>query len=253
MDQLDAITVTHIREVITVPSPKTRPQPMVKRPSFGLSFCTEGEIRYTHKGRVFVSRPDVAVLLPKDATYQLERTVAGHFPLINFQCAHFAPDTFIVIPLREPERYWRRFARLQQYHADPRNHHRAMEVFYEIQAMIGDEQRGDSLPLQRALFYLQEHCSDPQLRIADAAAHAAISEVWLRRQFAAAYGMSPKQYVLDRRLSKAQQLLTEGSLSVTQVAEECGFAGIQHFCRCFKGKTGTTPTAYANEQRRRPL
>lgn len=250
----DVVTVTAIREVITVPSLPTPPRPMVKRPTFGLSFCTQGEIRYTHYGQTFVSHPGVAIILPKGASYTLERTVEGHFPLINFLCEDtFAPDTFMVIPLREPERYIRRFNRLQQYSNDPRNRHRSMAVFYDILAMLGDEQREDSLPLQRALAYLQEHYSEPQLRMETVAAEAGIGEVWLRRQFTAAYGISPKQYVLERRLSKAQQLLTEGQQTVTQIAEACGFADIYHFSRCFKSKIGVSPTMYAQEQRGRLL
>ncbi len=254
MSVLEGITVTAIKEVINVASVRSAPHPIVNRSTYGLSFCTAGEIRYTHQGRVFISRPGVAILHPQGSTYMLERTADGHFPLVNFLCEDgFPADAFTVIPLQEPERYLRRFQRLQQYCQETRNRHRAMAVFYDILAMLEDEQRMDSLPLQRAMTYLQENYSEPHLHIEDVAAYAGISEVWLRRQFADAYGMSPKQYVLERRLSKAQQLLTESDLTVTQVAEACGFGGIYHFCRIFKEKTGYTPTAYAARQRQLPL
>lgn len=254
MSLTEGITVTAILEVINISSERSAPHPIVNRPNCGLSFCTDGEIRYVHQGRVFISRPGVAILHPKGSTYTLERTVEGHFPLINFFCeGGLSADAFAAIPLREPERYLRRFDRLQQYCQESRNQHRAMALFYEMLAMLEEEQRLDSLPLQRAMAYLQEHYSDPHLLIEDAAAHADISQVWLRRQFAAAYGMSPKQYVLERRLSKAQRLLAENRCTVSQIAEECGFTSIYHFSRCFKEKTGYTPTAYAARHRQLPL
>lgn len=254
MSLTEGFTVTAILEAINISSQRSAPHPIVNRPCCGLSFCTDGEIRYTHQGRVFVSRPGVAILHPMDSTYILERTVDGHFPLINFLCeGDFPADAFTAIPLQEPERYLRRFEKLQQYCQEPRNRYRAMAVLYEMLAMLEEEQRPDSQPLQRAIVYLQEHYSDPLLRIEDVAAHAGISQVWLRRQFAAAYGISPKQYVLERRLSKAQRLLAENRYGISQIAEDCGFTSIYHFSRCFKEKTGYTPSAYAARQRQLPL
>ena len=78
---------------------------------------------------------------------------------------------------------------------------------------------------------------------------AGISEVYLRKLFLTYYKITPKQYILDIRLSKAKQLLVDTAFTVTDIARECGFASLYHFCRCFKKKTGTTPTEYAKNNR----
>ena len=49
---------------------------------------------------------------------------------------------------------------------------------------------------------------------------------------------------------RAKQLLETGNLSVTQVAEKCGFSGVYHFCRSFKNITGLTPTQFAKQSQK---
>lgn len=64
-----------------------------------------------------------------------------------------------------------------------------------------------------------------------------------RRQFSMAYGMSPVQYRNRLRVNRAQQLLAEGSCTVTEAAYASGFENLGYFSRCYKKLTGETPQA----------
>ena len=44
-------------------------------------------------------------------------------------------------------------------------------------------------------------------------------------------------------------MLTDATLKINAVAENCGFSNPYHFCRIFKQKTGLTPNAYLNRLR----
>lgn len=57
-------------------------------------------------------------------------------------------------------------------------------------------------------------------------------------------GKTAKDFIADRILSAAQQLLSDASLSVSQVSQRLGFLYAQHFIRFFKARTGKTPTQY---------
>ena len=46
-------------------------------------------------------------------------------------------------------------------------------------------------------------------------------------------------------IEKAKQLLIARSCNVEDVAEQCGFSSVYHFCRTFKTRTGMTPTQYS--------
>lgn len=71
-----------------------------------------------------------------------------------------------------------------------------------------------------------------------------------RKHFKAATGMAPGQYSMQIRLRQAQDLLTEGSMSVKEVAGVLGFESPQYFSRIFKQKTGRTPGSYRRQSDR---
>ena len=58
------------------------------------------------------------------------------------------------------------------------------------------------------------------------------------------FGVSPLEDLNNARIEKAKFLLTDEKLSVTEVAERCGYSGIHHFSRTFKAHTGLSPMNY---------
>ena len=57
-------------------------------------------------------------------------------------------------------------------------------------------------------------------------------------------GRTAKDFIADRLLTAAKQLLDDSSLSVNEVGMQLGFEYSQHFIRFFKAHTGMTPTQY---------
>ena len=60
----DGVTVTDIVSVQTIRSQRGRHSYIKDRPSYGISFCTEGQITYYMDGVQTVSTPERAVILP---------------------------------------------------------------------------------------------------------------------------------------------------------------------------------------------
>jgi AraC family transcriptional regulator len=74
------------------------------------------------------------------------------------------------------------------------------------------------------------------------AAVARLSVYHFARQFKAATGLPPHQYVIARRVERAKQLLQEGGdLSLAEVAACAGFSDQSQFCHHFKHLVGVTP------------
>jgi AraC family transcriptional regulator len=74
---------------------------------------------------------------------------------------------------------------------------------------------------------------------------ANLSPSHFARQFRAATGSAPHQYVIARRVEQAQQLLREEEeLSLGEVAFRVGFADQSHFSLHFKGIVGLTPRQF---------
>lgn len=58
------------------------------------------------------------------------------------------------------------------------------------------------------------------------------------------YGITPMQSVINERINMAKSLLEYGGLSVSDVTAACGFSNICYFSKCFKEKTGVSPSKY---------
>lgn len=57
-------------------------------------------------------------------------------------------------------------------------------------------------------------------------------------------GHTAKDFISDRMLIAAKQLLNDESLSIKAISQQLGFEYPQHFVRFFKAKTGQTPSDY---------
>jgi AraC-like DNA-binding protein len=69
------------------------------------------------------------------------------------------------------------------------------------------------------------------------------------RLFRMTTGMPPYRWVRAFRLEQAKELLFNSSLSLAQIAYDCGFADQSHFTRAFAAATGTTPGAWRRARR----
>lgn len=95
--------------------------------------------------------------------------------------------------------------------------------------------------LRNTLEFIDAHLSDP-LTLAELAAQAALSEYHFARMFRQSVGLAPHQYVMQRRIDHARQLVRNSTLPLTEVALRCGFSSASHFSNRFKAATGATPS-----------
>lgn len=244
---LKGITVTEIKNAVTIYSEKGRCDRMTGRRSFGLSFCKQGQITYVQNGCEYVSNKESAVILPKGATYLIKGDASGAFSLINFECLDFLCDTITVIPTRNVEELIADFERMKRLFGFESNRAQIFSIFYGMLHKLS----ADNLPreLLGAVRMIGSDYADAALTNAKLAAACNISEVYFRKLFTKHFGISPKQYIIDVRMQRAKQLLAEGAWSAAAIAEQCGFSNPYHFCRLFKEHTGTTPAAYRKANR----
>jgi AraC family transcriptional regulator len=79
------------------------------------------------------------------------------------------------------------------------------------------------------------------------AREANYSSTHLLRSFRASTGMTPHQYLLERRVAKAEGLLRDKGRRLIDIASQCGFASQAHFTQIFKTRRGLTPGRYRRE------
>ena len=248
MNIINKITVTDIKELLTVLSPKGRNEAIKNRKSYGLSFCAEGKITYEIDGKQAVSDENHAVILPKGQSYSLRGDKTGKFPVINFDCKEFLCDEVISLSIQSADTYIKDFEKMKALSLFEENRAKMMSVFYNMLHRLSTESSVHNVILP-AIKYIERNYQNPKLSNAELAEKCNISEVYFRKIFTQAYKTTPKQFILEIRINKAKQLLSDGFLNICAVAEECGFSNQYHFCRLFKEKTGLTPTEYMKQNR----
>lgn len=248
MNALNKITVTDIKELFTVSSPRGRKEEIRNRKSYGLSFCAEGKITYKINGKPAVSDEKHAIILPKGQSYSLYGNKSGIFPVIDFDCKELLCDEVISLPIQSAETYIKDFEKMKALSLFEENRAEIMSVFYSMLHRLSLESSVRNVIIP-AIKYIENNYQNPKLSNAALAEQCNISEVYFRRIFTEAYKTTPKQFIVDIRINKAKQLLSDGCSKVGSVAEQCGFSNQYHFCRLFKEKTGLTPTEYMKQNR----
>lgn len=98
-------------------------------------------------------------------------------------------------------------------------------------------------PMSRRLIgeFMEAHYSN-NLRVADYAALTGRSTSTFVRDFRRLFGMSPKTWLIEQRLTKARSLLVQTDLRVIDVAIEVGYGNVSHFARSYQARFGHPPS-----------
>jgi AraC family transcriptional regulator len=85
---------------------------------------------------------------------------------------------------------------------------------------------------------------DRELSLKEIAAASYLSPFHFARLFKKLTGASPHAYLATLRTRRAQLLLAETDLSVTEISARVGYASASHFTKAFRQSTGLTPRAF---------
>jgi len=121
----------------------------------------------------------------------------------------------------------------------------ALARFLELIVGPGNPEARSVLPtsLERLMRQMMERPQD-RWSADDMAAVARVSTSQLRRLFHLHMGATPRTFLRNQRLVRAQRLMQESDLSLQQIAEACGFFDAYHFSREFKRVVGQSPSAW---------
>lgn len=221
--------------------------------------------------------PGESIILPKDQTMKIDFPEASfHKPV---QCATIAMNWDVVqqhidflneyYPLGNEGKLWE--LNFQHYHFFNNT-----ELAYSINKLIGismedhggkdaladlsfktlllriiqiqhlialDAPKGLPLLFQETIDYIQCHL-EQDLSMDLLAKKAKMNKPAFFKSFKLAFGLTPVQYINQKRMDKAVLLLQTTNLNINQIAYECGFNNVHYFCRIFKQMKQLTPTAF---------
>ncbi len=85
---------------------------------------------------------------------------------------------------------------------------------------------------------------EQDLSLKEIAAASYLSPFHFLRVFKKLTGTTPHAYLANIRASRAQLLLAEPNLSVTEISSRVGYSSPSHFTKAFRQATGLTPRAF---------
>lgn len=108
--------------------------------------------------------------------------------------------------------------------------------------------RVDSAAVRVCVSYIDAHLHY-RISLSDLSQVCGLSSSRLSRLFQLETGMPPGEFIMARKLREARNLLLDGGLDSSAVANVLGFCSQSYFISCFKKEYGVTPAAFARTRR----
>lgn len=119
---------------------------------------------------------------------------------------------------------------------------------YTAQLLLS-HQRGHARDLNsfNPMYYIHKYIEEnfvQDIDIQTLAEMSGYSYDYFRHLFKEEVGISPKNYIIDKRISFAKKLLSETNTTISEIAQKSGFSNGPQFTVIFKERTGLSPAQY---------
>lgn len=104
----------------------------------------------------------------------------------------------------------------------------------------------DNYIIQQATKFIDDNYQSP-ICLKDIAKAVNLSPTYFRELFTSILRISPHQYLLEKRLRMAKNILMVDDLPIVDVAYMCGFSSQSYFNYVFKKETGLTPSQFKKQ------
>lgn len=215
------------------------------RPYAAFSFRVSGTGKFEIGTKRFTSKPGDVLFLPANIPYKVEYSVSESIVVHFDQCNYSEVEN---ICLENSSKISFCFEHLLEIWNKQRSINQAKSIIYDILDKMSNDQKIsiDNTAVATCVRYIDAHFCDPKVDIETVCDVAFISVSSLQRAFAKYFGMSPKQYLIQLRMNRALELLTENELSVKEISFACGFTDEKYFSRAFKKRYGCSPSQLKN-------
>ena len=215
------------------------------RPYAALSFRVSGTGKFEIGTKRFTTKPGDVLFLPAHISYKVEYSVSESIVVHFDQCNYSEVEN---ICLENSSTIHIGFENLLEVWDKKRSINQAKSIIYYILDKMANNQKTSisDTSVAAGVRYIDAHFSDSKIDIETVCGVAFISVSSLQRGFAKYFGMSPKQYLIQLRMNRALELLTENKLSVKEISFVCGFTDEKYFSRAFKKRYGCSPSQLKN-------
>lgn len=245
MDCLEHIAVKNLHRTKSLHLQEGYQYEEKSRAYWGILLCAKGKLTLFHKEREIICDPFHLLVLPKSVGYHIYGNKSGLAALIEFESIDdVEKDEVYVFHITDPKQYMKDYEQIKTLSVSSKNRNQVMSILYCMFNRLNNESDEEENVLTPAIKYMEQHYMDISLNISVLAKEAHISVSHFHKLFRKCCNITPGEYLLNLRLQKAQIMLLNSNLSVTEIAESCGFTNLYHFSRVFKKNKGISPSQY---------
>jgi len=112
--------------------------------------------------------------------------------------------------------------------------------------IIGNNQ-ADTAFLSKALAQVEKNLNDPNYSVEQLSSELNMDRTGLYRKLVTLLDKSPSLFIRNVRLEKAANLILEGELNISEIADKVGFSSSSYLSKCFQERYGCRPSEYAQK------
>jgi len=238
-----------------------------------LYFLLGGQRRYFIRHSIYDLSPGNLILIPKGALHKtVSQNSQGYDRFVLFfndEDISSLPDLLgtegyagllemgcVQLPADAVQTITRQLKQMQQeYSAQPPLYPVYLEAQLQL-ILLTVLRRGTPRPkcaedtaekIQKVARYMNQNFHLP-ITLHDAAQMACLEDTYFSKQFKALTGFGFLDYLTQLRLQEAKRLLRATSLTLSDIAELCGFSGSNYFGDVFRRYVGLSPSMYRKQQ-----
>jgi len=229
-------------------------------------FPVHGKVRVTLENGRPVIGPDIYLALPDGVQHALALEKGlSRLEQISLHCRiqdrwgrpFLSRFPSPVARLRDPERWHRILTDFASLISDDPElgRYRGKALVQELlsdrlleEEMLAPLNREGDARIERVLQRMKEELASPGLSIEGLADDIDLTATQMRKLFRRETRRSPKQYLNRLRLEKAVHLLRHSTLTVKQIALECGYVTDNYFHLAFRKAFHVTPAAFREKE-----
>ena len=174
----------------------------------------------------------------------LEKSVAFS---VHFTTYEPIDTESFTLAVSDTDEIYRKLCKIEKQSLAGSEHHSLLSDFYGLCALFCTIRKRSYSPHDQRIVLIRDYI-DGHFMESECLDHAAdVCQITRRRFndiFARHFNITPNRYIVTRKVEYAKKLLLSKELSVTAVAELCGFSDVYYFSKVFRKETGMTPTAW---------
>ncbi len=215
-------------------------------------FRTSGAVAYTFSNKTIVQNEGELLFIPQGISYELS-TISeeeSSYTSISFYADLKDPNPtlYTLEGFPDAEYICNHFANLWKF-GNQSEKYKCISLFYSLLSYISNIESLHYLDskkfekIEPAVTYLKAHIYDCSLKADNLHVLCGISDTYFRKIFFSKFGISPRKYIVSKRISHAKSIIDSGNFSsINEVASAVGYNDPLYFSRAFKSKYGTSPS-----------